>query len=377
MSEQNLEQEIINRVLFVDDEPNILSSLRRGLAREKYIKFFALNAEEALYIMQEHEIHIIVSDMRMPGMSGLDLLKIVSEKYPNTIKIVLSGYTQLPQVLATINQVDIYKFIPKPWNMEEEFIPLIRVAIDQYNMQAEYRQFRSVLERQNQFYQKMIKQNEDRYNLLKNDYERLSQFQRDLMKFIADLLKTPDFSNLSGADLSAKLLATESLAKVYSSAFPLEASNFTGEKIRTELVQILGSLRPKEKEEDDGLPFIGKKPVLKEAEFQFPIKNDGFSAYLQGHYKLYLVIQKMILVRLLQFRTPEELTISQVYDERNHSFITQYECPMALLNSSKWDFQMALFIIKYANMALPGKLDIQKNEPNIKISSIFQCKLKD
>lgn len=377
MSEQNFEQEVINRVLFVDDEPNILSSLRRGLAREKYVKFFALGAEEALYIMQEHDIHIIVSDMRMPGMSGLDLLKLVSEKYPHIVKIVLSGYTQLPQVLATINQVDIYKFIPKPWNMEEEFIPLIRGAIDHYNMQAEYRQFRTVLERQNQFYQKMIKQNEDKFNGLKSDFDRISQFQKDLHAYMADLLKTPDFEALTASDLGGKLKGLEPLTKLYVSSFPTELSNFNEEKLKNEISSIIASLTPK-KEEDEGLPFVGKRPVLaKEPEPQFPIKSDGFSGVFTGNYKLFVTIQKLILVRLIQPKALEELVISQVYDQKHQSLIIQYECPMHLLNPSKWDFQMVMFIIKYANLVLPGKLDIQKIEPNLRISSIFQCKLKE
>ena len=121
-----------NSVLFVDDDINVLSSLRRGLIDEEYKSFFATGGQEALAIMEENEISVIVSDMRMPEMDGLKLLKTIKEKYPDTVKIVLTGYTQLQQVLATINQVDIFKFITKPWDMEEEFKIIIRQAVEYY-----------------------------------------------------------------------------------------------------------------------------------------------------------------------------------------------------------------------------------------------------
>ncbi len=375
MSEQNnLEQEVVNRVLFVDDEPNILSSLRRGLAREKYLKFFALNADEALYILNEHDIHVIVSDMRMPGMSGLDLLKLVSEKYPNVVKIVLSGYTQLPQVLATINQVDIYKFIPKPWNMEEEFIPLIRGALAHYNMQNEYRQFRTVLEKQNQFYQKLIKQNDEKYNILKTDFERFNQLHAELNKFVGDLLKTPDFQNISPAEIGAHLISLEALVKFYSGSFPLEQSNFTTEKLRADINLILSAMfKP---EEEEGLPYIGKPHTSKDVEIVVPIKNDGFGGVLNGNYKLYLAIQKIILARLFALKTPQVLNISQVYNTGAHALITQYEIPTQNLSPSKWELQVTLFILRHAHQGLPGKFDIQMSEQTVKIVSIFNCKEK-
>lgn len=375
MSEQNnLEPEIINRVLFVDDEPNILSSLRRGLAREKYIKFFALNAEEALYIMQEHEIHVIVSDMRMPGMSGLDLLKLVSEKYPNIVKIVLSGYTQLPQVLATVNQVDIYKFVPKPWNMDEEFIPLIRGAVDFYNMQNEYRQFRNTLEKQNQFYQKLIRQNDEKFGSLKNDFDRFNQYHIDLSHQWADFLKNPENADLKPAEIAVKMAAIEAMTKLFTSCFPLESASFSSEKLKVDLSQVLLSLMPKQEEEYAS--YVGKPPASKEAEALFPIKTDGINHFFTGNYKLFLAIQKMILVKLFATSNPYVLQVSQVYSQQSSSLVIQYETEANHFVQSKWDFQMSLFVIKYATQMLPGKIDIQKKDNHVKVTFAFHCLLK-
>jgi DNA-binding NtrC family response regulator len=120
-------------VLFVDDEEQILRSLKRGLIDEPYTTIFASSGREALKIMETTPVHVLVTDMRMPEMSGLDLLKIVKVKYPRTVRIVLSGYTQISTLLTAINQGEIYKYITKPWRLEEEFKPSIRAAIEFYN----------------------------------------------------------------------------------------------------------------------------------------------------------------------------------------------------------------------------------------------------
>jgi two-component system response regulator HupR/HoxA len=119
-------------VLFVDDEERLLSSLRRGLLDEPYNTRFANSGKEALEILEHNRVHVFVTDMRMPEMGGLELLKIVKEQYPHIVRMVLSGYTQVTTLLTAINQGEIYKFITKPWKLEEEFKPAIREAIVYY-----------------------------------------------------------------------------------------------------------------------------------------------------------------------------------------------------------------------------------------------------
>ena len=98
-------------VLFVDDEPHILNAIRRAITDEAFDGLFAESGAAALKIFEEQEVGVIVTDMRMPVMDGLALLKIVREKYPHTVRIVLSGYTQLSQILGTINHGEIFQFI--------------------------------------------------------------------------------------------------------------------------------------------------------------------------------------------------------------------------------------------------------------------------
>ena len=115
-------------VLFVDDELNILSAIRRAVTDEAFQSFYANSAKEALKIMAEQEIAVIVTDMRMPEMDGLQLLKIVKSDYPDTVRMVLSGYTQLSQVLATVNHADIFNFITNRNNFDHIIFPIFPEA---------------------------------------------------------------------------------------------------------------------------------------------------------------------------------------------------------------------------------------------------------
>jgi two-component system response regulator HupR/HoxA len=116
----------------------VLSSLRRGLLDEPYNTLFAEGGKKALELLEENEVHVIVTDIFMPEMSGLELLRIVKVKYPHIVRLVLSGYAQVTTLLMAINQGEIYKFITKPWKMEKDFKSVIRQAVDYYNSQIEH-----------------------------------------------------------------------------------------------------------------------------------------------------------------------------------------------------------------------------------------------
>ncbi len=121
-------------VLFVDDDTVIRMALQRDLEGEPYNKLFAKGADEAMEILANKEVHVIVTDMRMPGIGGLDLLRIVKEAFPNIIRLVLSGYMQPTTLLTAINDGEIFKYITKPWKEEGQLKRIIRDAIDLYNL---------------------------------------------------------------------------------------------------------------------------------------------------------------------------------------------------------------------------------------------------
>ncbi|MDX2129765.1 MAG: response regulator [Chloroherpetonaceae bacterium] len=106
-----------SKILFVDDEPLILETLQL-VFRDWHIKL-AVGPEEALKAIQSESFAVIVSDQRMPGMSGTELLKKVKEISPETIRIVLTGYSELDLVIDAINSGEVWRFINKPWDNDK------------------------------------------------------------------------------------------------------------------------------------------------------------------------------------------------------------------------------------------------------------------
>ena len=106
-------------LLLLDDEVNILRALSRVLRRDGYQILVARNAQDAFALLAKHEVHVILSDQRMPEMNGTEFLSRVKDLYPDTVRIVLSGYTDLKSVTDAINQGAIFKFLTKPWDDKE------------------------------------------------------------------------------------------------------------------------------------------------------------------------------------------------------------------------------------------------------------------
>ncbi len=102
------------RLLLVDDEPSILRTINRVVG-DKCETYTATNAEDALGIIRTKNIHVIVSDQRMPKVTGVELLKKVSVLSPNTLRLLLTGYSDLDAVEASINNAEVFRFINKPW----------------------------------------------------------------------------------------------------------------------------------------------------------------------------------------------------------------------------------------------------------------------
>ena len=110
-------------ILFLDDEKPIISSLHSLLRKEKFTKNFFTSSDEALRFLHTNHVDLIVSDMRMPGMSGKDFLILAKDLAPDSIKIILSGFEEKPLVLDMISNGIAHYYLMKPWNDEE----LIRV----------------------------------------------------------------------------------------------------------------------------------------------------------------------------------------------------------------------------------------------------------
>jgi len=118
-------------ILYIDDEENNLLSFRAAF-RRKYSIYTATSGEQGLTILQDHKVHIIITDQRMPNMTGVELLEKVKASYPDPIRILLTGYTDMSAVIDAINKGKIYHYLTKPWK-EAELDHVILKAYEIYN----------------------------------------------------------------------------------------------------------------------------------------------------------------------------------------------------------------------------------------------------
>jgi PAS domain S-box-containing protein/diguanylate cyclase (GGDEF)-like protein len=117
--DQLLRQPYERTLLYVDDEANLRAAIRRAMRHKGYRVLVAASAAEAFEILATVEVGVIVCDQRMPGMSGTEFLSRVKHMYPDTTRMVLSGYTDLQSVTDAVNHGAIFKFLTKPWDEEE------------------------------------------------------------------------------------------------------------------------------------------------------------------------------------------------------------------------------------------------------------------
>ncbi len=163
-------------LLLVDDEPNILSALKRLLRRDEYRILTAGSGHEGLEILEKNRVDVIMSDQRMPIMTGVDFLRSAKKKYPDTIRIILSGYTELQYITDAINEGAIYKFLTKPWD-DELIRANIREAFHYKEMEDENRQLALQVQTTNQ---ELIRTNKLLAEMLEQKQKQISRDELSL-----------------------------------------------------------------------------------------------------------------------------------------------------------------------------------------------------
>jgi response regulator RpfG family c-di-GMP phosphodiesterase len=118
-------------LLVVDDEPNVCESVH-DLLRREFRVLKAHSADEGYRVMLEEEVHIVMSDQRMPQITGVELLTKVKARHPHAIRMLFTGFADLESVIAAINQGHIYQFMKKPWQ-PEELLTAVRQAALEYD----------------------------------------------------------------------------------------------------------------------------------------------------------------------------------------------------------------------------------------------------
>ena len=145
-------------LVFLDDEPNILKSIGRLLQDTEWNIHLFLNPNEAIEFIQTHNVQVIVSDMKMPEMNGIEFLQLAWATSPDSIRIILSGYSEVNEIIDVINKGYIWKYLSKPWNLED-FIITIQNAIHLYFEQYSKNQFKIENETLKHIYQDSLTNN--------------------------------------------------------------------------------------------------------------------------------------------------------------------------------------------------------------------------
>lgn len=146
--EEHAEEEAL-AILCVDDEANILSALRRLFRATGQRVTVAGSGQEALAVMEREPVDLVVSDMRMPGMSGAQLLAAVRARWPDTVRILLTGYADLPSTVDAVNLGQIHRYVAKPWD-DEELLRVVREALERKLLLREKARLEALTLRQNE-----------------------------------------------------------------------------------------------------------------------------------------------------------------------------------------------------------------------------------
>lgn len=136
-----------NRILLVDDEEHILRALKRTLMDEDYVIDIALNGEEALEMIGKRPYKVVISDERMPGMLGSELLATISLRRPEVVKIMLTGHASVESAMKAVNEGEICRFLLKPWD-NSELRMAVRAGIEKYDLEMQNRKLLSLIRTQ-------------------------------------------------------------------------------------------------------------------------------------------------------------------------------------------------------------------------------------
>ena len=179
-------------ILFVDDEANVLKALRRLFHNESYLTYFASSGAEGLEILRQHAVDLIISDMRMPEMNGAEFLTQVFMQWPETIRILLTGYADLQSTIDAVNKGRIYNYCNKPWN-DEELKLLVRNALEQKRLREERDRLSDIVFQQNKelkdLNENLEEKVEQRTKQLKNAMQHLDRAHKNLEKQYIESIK--------------------------------------------------------------------------------------------------------------------------------------------------------------------------------------------
>ncbi|CAD6878731.1 Response regulator receiver protein [Methylomonas albis] len=192
MTELSQHTNTVANLLFVDDEPNVLKALRRLFRSAEYNVQLAEGGADGLEILQQHPIDLIISDMRMPHMDGAEFLTRAAERWPDCVRILLTGYADIESTIAAVNKGKIYSYCSKPWE-DNELKILVNNALEQKRLRDERRQLFEIINRQNlelkELNAGLEEKVEKRTEQLRKSLQMIDQAHDALKKQYADSVK--------------------------------------------------------------------------------------------------------------------------------------------------------------------------------------------
>src|SRR5688500_9372710 len=135
-------------ILVVDDEPDVVASVN-DLLRRDYRVLGATSAAQGETILAREEVHVVMTDQRMPGMTGVEFLHRIRGEHPDAVRLLFTGYADLRAVIEAINHGNVYRYVTKPWD-PEELVTVIRDACERYDLLVERKELLADLQRTNQ-----------------------------------------------------------------------------------------------------------------------------------------------------------------------------------------------------------------------------------
>ena len=187
------------RILLVDDDAELTASLKRSFHKLPYIVETSNDAKEALNVLEKEHIDVIVSDEKMPGISGSEFLSIACKNYPNTIRIMLTGHATLETAMKAVNQGKIYHFFIKPCNFTE-LILLVQRALQQKSLLSETRKLLATSRQQAEIVKKLKYENSDLLKVNRDEdgsviIEDTPQTQAEFDKLIEEIKSHTNWAN--------------------------------------------------------------------------------------------------------------------------------------------------------------------------------------
>ncbi len=221
-------------LLLVDDEVNVTKALKRAFRRENYNIFVAHNGKEALELLQEQPVEVVISDYMMPGMTGAELLREIKKRYPETIRIMLTGHADTQAVMSAIKDGAVYKFILKPWN-DDDLRVNVALGIEKYELLKQNRKLNEENQKTKEKLGKLVVNNRSQLVIMLNKRGHLTDQQVQKLYKDQQMKKQPFVRLLA----ETSWVTEKTISKILTKDFMFEQVLLGEFNVKPEVISLL------------------------------------------------------------------------------------------------------------------------------------------